>query len=114
MRERHEMVLADLIQIRSEQQPDLDVMTFEHLSLDGGATPDEVRTYADLQTHANRIAATLAKKGIEVGDRVGLMMRNQPEFVESMIAASILGALFVPIDPRTRGENDCRGPIVAL
>jgi crotonobetaine/carnitine-CoA ligase len=105
MRERHEMVLADLIQIRSEQQPDLDVMTFEHLSLDGGATPDEVRTYADLQIHANRIAADLSKRGIEVGDRIGLMMRNQPEFVESMIAASILGALFVPIDPRTRGEK---------
>jgi crotonobetaine/carnitine-CoA ligase len=105
MRERHEMVLADLIQIRSEQQPDLDVLTFEHLSLDGLATPDEVRSYGDLQTNANRIAAGLLAKGIGVGDRFAIMLRNHPEFIESMIAASILGAVYVPIDPRTRGEK---------
>ncbi len=39
MRERSELILADLIQIRAEQEPDLDVLTFEHLSLDGGKTP---------------------------------------------------------------------------
>ncbi|MBW2667550.1 MAG: AMP-binding protein [Deltaproteobacteria bacterium] len=105
MRERHEMVLADLIQIRAEQTPDLDVLTFEHLSLDDRATPDEVRSYGDLQTNANRLAAGLAAKGVGVGDRIAIMMRNHPEFVEGMIAASILGALFVPIDPRTRGEK---------
>ena len=33
------------------------------------------------------------------------MMRNHPEFVETMIAASITGAVFVPIDPRTRGDK---------
>jgi crotonobetaine/carnitine-CoA ligase len=105
MRERHEMVLADLIQIRAEQTPDLDVLTFEHLSLDDRATPDEVRSYADLQTNANRLAAGLAAKGVGVGDRFAIMLRNHPEFVEGMIAASILGALFVPVDPRTRGDK---------
>jgi crotonobetaine/carnitine-CoA ligase len=59
MRERSEMILADLVEIRAEQQPDLDVLTFEHASLDGGATPDEVRTYADLFANGNRIAAEL-------------------------------------------------------
>jgi hypothetical protein len=59
MRERNEMILADLIQIRAEQRPELDVLTFEHLSLDGGATGDEIRTFGDLQTNANRIAAAL-------------------------------------------------------
>jgi crotonobetaine/carnitine-CoA ligase len=105
MRERSQMVLADLIQIRAEQTPDLDVLTFEHLSLDGCATPDEVRTFADLQRNANRIAAGLLEEGIAVGDRIALLMRNHPEFVEGMIASSILGALFVPVDPRTRGEK---------
>ena len=57
MRERNEFILADLIALRAEQKPDLDVLTFEHHSLDGGATPDEVRTYAQLAIHANRIAA---------------------------------------------------------
>ncbi len=105
MRERSEMVLADLVQIRAEQRPDLDVLTFEHLSLDEGATADEVRTFAELQTNANRLAAAFVAKGLEVGDRVAIMLRNHAEFVEAMIASSITGALFVPIDPRTKGEK---------
>jgi carnitine-CoA ligase len=105
MRQRNELILADLIAIRAEQKPDLDVLTFEHLSVDGGATPDEVRTFADLHINANRIAADLIRKGMQPGDRFAIMMRNHPEFVESMIAASITGTLFVPIDPRTRGEK---------
>jgi crotonobetaine/carnitine-CoA ligase len=105
MRDRNEFILADLIAIRAEQKPDLDVLTFEHLSLDGGATSDEVRTYADLQCNANRIAAQLIASGMKKGDRFAIMMRNHPEFVEAMIAASITGCVFVPIDPRTRGDK---------
>ncbi len=121
MRERSEMILADLIQIRAEKNPDLDVLTFEHLSLDAEATPDEVRTFAELQANGNRIAASLIASGMERGDRFALMMRNHPEFVETMIAASITGCVFVPIDPRTKGEKlafmvrnaGCRGVVCA-
>jgi crotonobetaine/carnitine-CoA ligase len=121
MRERSEMILADLVEIRAEQQPDLDVLTFEHVSLDGGATPDEVRTYADLFANGHRIAAELCRRGLGRGERFALMMRNHPEFVEAMIAASISGTVFVPIDPRTRGEKlayilrnaGCRGALCA-
>ncbi len=105
MRERTEFVLADLVRIRADRSPDLDVLTFEHFTVDGGATADEVRTYADLQTNANRIAAYLIEKGLQPGDRFAIMMRNHPEFVEAMIAASITGCVFVPIDPRTRGDK---------
>jgi crotonobetaine/carnitine-CoA ligase len=121
MRERSELVLADLIQIRAEQKPDLDVLTFEHLSLDGEATPDEVRTFAELAENGNRIAASLVARGMAPGDRFALMMRNHPEFVETMIAASITGCVFVPIDPRTKGAKlaymlrnaGCRGIVCA-
>ena len=82
---RNEFILADLIEIRAEQQPDLDVLTFEHLSLDGGKTPDEVRTYKQLDTHANRLAAHLMKCGVKKGNRFVIMLRNHPEFVEAMI-----------------------------
>ena len=121
MRERSELILADLIQIRAEQEPDLDVLTFEHLSLDGGKTPDEIRSYAELQNHANRIAADLVRRGLQRGDRFALMTRNHPEYVETMIAAAISATGFVPIDPRTRGEklaymlrnSGCRGVVCA-
>ena len=100
MRERNDWILADMIEARAEKQPDLDVLTFEHLSLDDGATPDEIRTYSDLFINGNRIAAALIAKGMQRGDRFGLMMRNHPEYVETMVAASISGCILVPIDPR--------------
>jgi crotonobetaine/carnitine-CoA ligase len=105
MRPRNEFILADLVAARAEATPDLDVLTFEHLSIDGATTPDEVRTFADLQQNANRIAVALVERGVSPGDRFAVMMRNHPEFVEAMIAASITGAVFVPIDPRTRGDK---------
>jgi crotonobetaine/carnitine-CoA ligase len=119
MRERNEWILADMVEARAASSPDCEVLTFEHLSLDGGVTPDEVRTYGDLHQNANRIAAALVGYGMQRGDRFALMMRNHPEFVETMIAASISGCVFVPIDPRTRGEKlsymlrsaGCRGVV---
>lgn len=121
MRERNEFILADLISIRAEQKPDLDVITFEHYSLDGGDTADEVRTYADLQRNGNALAAALIERGMAKGDRFAIMMRNHPEFVEAMIAASVTACVFVPIDPRIKGEklaymlrdSGCKGVLCA-
>lgn len=117
----NEMVLSDLIAARAATQPDLDVLTFEHYSLDGGATPDEVRTYAQLRDNAARLAHALSARGMKKGDRFALMMRNHPEFVEAMIAASLTGTVFVPIDPRTPAarlafmlrDSACRGIVTA-
>ena len=105
MRQRNEMILADLIAMRVDQHPDLDVLTFDRSGAGGDASADEVRTYAALAENANRIAAALIARGMARGERFGLMMRNHPEFVESMIAASTAACVFVPIDPRTRGEK---------
>jgi crotonobetaine/carnitine-CoA ligase len=121
MRERSELILGDLIRLRAERIPERDVLTFEHLSLDGERTPDEVRTYAELSANADRVAGALAARGLERGDRFGLMMRNHPEYVEAMIAASLSATAFVPIDPRTRGDklayflasSRCRGVVCA-
>ena len=78
MRERNPMILADLIALRAEEKPDLDVLTFEHLSLDGGASPDEVLTYAALQIHGNNLAAPLIDLGLARGERFARMMRYHP------------------------------------
>jgi crotonobetaine/carnitine-CoA ligase len=53
------------------------------------------------------------------GDRFALMLRNHPEFVEAMIAASISATAFVPIDPRSKGgklaymlqNSGCKGVV---
>ncbi|MCK6556700.1 AMP-binding protein [Candidatus Binatia bacterium] len=99
------MILAGIVREKAQTMPDHPVLTFEHLSLDNEATPDEVRTYAQLSANADRIAAALVGYGMAPGDRFGLMMRNHPEYVETMIAASIAAAVMVPLDPRMRGEK---------
>lgn len=117
----NDLILSDLVAARARTQPDLDVLTFERWSLDAGATADDVRTYADLWANGRRIAAWLMASGMRKGDRFALMMRNHPEFVESMVAASLTGTVFVPIDPRTPAvrlafmlrDSACRGLIVA-
>jgi crotonobetaine/carnitine-CoA ligase len=117
VRAANELILADLIAIRAEQKPDLDVLTFEG----GGEREDEVRTYADLMQNGHRLAAALIERGMAPGDRFALLMRNHPEFVDCMIGASVSACVFVPIDPRTRGEklaytlqhSGCKGVVCA-
>jgi len=121
MAEWNEALLTDLIRARAQSDPDHDVLTFERLDSTDGRFPDEVRTYADLEANANRIARWLIGRGMERGDTFALMMRNHPEFVETMIAASRTACVQVPIDPRTRGEKlaytldnaKCRGVVCA-
>jgi crotonobetaine/carnitine-CoA ligase len=117
VRTLNEMILADLIAARAESRPDLDVVTFE-----GGETGvEEIRTYAQLWANANRLAAGLIERGMNYGDRFAILIRNHPEFIELMIAASLTGLVFVPIDPRTRGgklvytlkDSGCRGIVCA-
>jgi crotonobetaine/carnitine-CoA ligase len=120
MTERNELILANLIANRAETQPELDVLTFVHIDQTGQIC-DETRTYKQLWENGQRIAAALKNQGIQPGQSFGLLMLNHPEFVEAMIAASITGTCFVPIDPRTQGAKlkymldfaECQGVICA-
>ncbi len=113
-------ILAHIIRARAQTHGDLNVLTFVEIAPDSGLA-DEKRTYAQLWRRGCALAHVLVKKGVKAGDRFALVMQNHPEFVEAMVAASILGAVFVPIDPRTKGEKlaymldfaECSGAIVA-
>lgn len=99
--------------------PDRDVLTFVDVRPDG-TLAEEVRTYAVLLENGRRLAGALRAAGMQEGDAFALVMRNHPEFVDAMVASEIAGTVFVPIDPRTRGDKlafmlrfaDCRGAIV--
>ena len=85
-----------------------------------GAFVEEARTYHDLLQAGRELAGALRSVGMAEGDAFAIIMRNHPEFVEAMVASEIAGTVFVPIDPRTRGEklaymlgfSRCRGAIV--
>jgi len=58
------------------------------------------RTYAGLETRANRLAHHLVASGVRTGDRVALYLRNGPEYIESLLAIFKIRALPVNVNFR--------------
>ena len=82
---------------------------------------DERITYSDIFEQSNRMARLLCNYDIGRGDSFALVMRNHPEFLYALAGALSIGAVAVPIDPRSKGNKlayqirnaQCRGIIVA-
>ena len=56
-------------------------------------------TYSELNKKANRIANALLKRGLEVEDRVMIMMRRNSDLIASVLGTVKAGGAFIPIDP---------------
>jgi crotonobetaine/carnitine-CoA ligase len=93
-------VLAFEMQAKAEEKPDFQIVTFE-----SHPYPDEVLTYSDLVLKGNKLVQALENLGIGRGDAFATVMRNHVEMVVAMYAASALGTVMVPIDPRSKGEK---------
>jgi fatty-acyl-CoA synthase len=57
-------------------------------------------TWFDLRRRVAALAAALSRHGVGFGDRVMILMLNRPEFVESVLAANMIGAIAVPLNFR--------------
>jgi len=57
-------------------------------------------TYAELNSRTNRLANGLIDAGIKAGDRIGILMMNCSEFIETFFATAKLGATLVPLNWR--------------
>ncbi|MDA0637721.1 AMP-binding protein [Nonomuraea sp. MCN248] len=53
-------------------------------------------TFAELSARSSRVANWLHEQGVRRGDRILLMLGNQPELWESLLAAMKLGAVVIP------------------
>ncbi len=73
---------------RNNEQPGL-IIAEE----DGTSTQ---RTFAELSQASDRLACWLALQGVTKGDRVILMLGNQVELWEAMLAVMKLGAVILP------------------
>jgi carnitine-CoA ligase len=109
------LTLAGVVGRWTLERPDVVVLTVEG----AGVRDDETRSYAELWDKGRGLAAGLRRLGLKPGDMVGTLLANHAEFVDLMVAASLLGVAIVPIDPRTRGDKlvymlgsaGCRGVI---
>jgi fatty-acyl-CoA synthase len=57
-------------------------------------------TWAELDQRVTALAGALGRRGIGFGDRVLILMLNRTEYVESFLAANLLGAIAVPVNFR--------------
>jgi crotonobetaine/carnitine-CoA ligase len=112
------VILSNLIETKSLEYPDLEVLTFVSITEDG--YQEEKRTYKSLWENGQRIASSLDEENMARGEAFAIVTLNHPEFVDAMVGSSIAGTVFVPIDPRTKGKkliymlthSQCRGVII--
>ena len=63
------------------------------------------RTWGELYTRTNRLAQALSELGLRKGDHVSLLLKNQPEFVESFLACHLLGTPVTPNNVRYKAAE---------
>ncbi|MGG2461398.1 o-succinylbenzoate--CoA ligase [Streptomyces sp. RGM 3693] len=57
-------------------------------------------SYAELHERTTRLAHALRAAGLRRGDRIAYLGPNHPSFLETLFAAGLLGAAFVPLNTR--------------
>ena len=77
-------LFSDEVVAKFEKMPDYPITIFEN----GENLADEVVTYGDLFLNGCKVAKVLKDAGIGKGDRFSLVMRNHPEFLYTLLAAS--------------------------
>lgn len=88
----------DWLERRNELSPDrealVDVLTGRRF------------TYRQLNERANRLAnGWRSRWDVEKGDRIAILAKNCPEYIEAFFAAAKLGAILVPVNIRLTGPE---------
>lgn len=77
-------------------------------------------SYNDFLTQAECLAIGFLELGIKKGDRVGIVSENRIEWVISVAALSLIGAIDVPLFPTLTSKqeeaifNDCKANVVIV
>ncbi len=82
--------VPSLLTYRAARDPDAPFLLTERSTL----------TYAEVESQAEALTASLAHLGVEPGDRIATVLPSCPEFVVTVFAAAKLGAIVVPLNPR--------------
>jgi long-chain acyl-CoA synthetase len=62
-------------------------------------------SHEELRLRAARIASALHELGIEAGERVAILLRNEPAFLATSLGVGLLGAIPVPINWHWKGKE---------
>jgi long-chain acyl-CoA synthetase len=69
------------------------------------AAGEQRSTFRELHDRVGRIAAALTNHGFRKGDRLGLLLPNEREYVELVYACAWLGVIAVPLNTRLSGKE---------
>jgi acyl-CoA synthetase (AMP-forming)/AMP-acid ligase II len=75
--------------------PNQEILAFE----------DHRQTYQETAARVQRLAGSFAALGIAPGDRVAVLDTNSWRYVEAYFATSMLGAVFVPLNYRSKADE---------
>src|SRR5690606_33251034 len=84
-----EETLTDYLRNWAKARPDHPVIKFHGTSM----------TYAELDELSDRVAAYLAHRGLQRGDRVAVMLPNVPQFIVVFFGILKSGCVHVPVNP---------------
>jgi long-chain acyl-CoA synthetase len=87
--EVYEGSLTDFFRFSVEEHREKTALTFYGTTFD----------FARLEALSEKMAASLAARGVEKGDRVALMLPNCPQYVVSFFATVRLGAIVTQLNP---------------
>jgi len=82
--------LGDLLLMAADTQPDRTAVIL----------PDQRSSFAEIREAAFHRAMSLQALGVGPGDHVGLLLPTGMDFVETMFATALLGAVTVPVNAR--------------
>ena len=87
--------IAHTVLRRAELNPERTAIIFE----------GESASFAEFALRIRKQAQLLKDSGVCLGDRVGYVGFNHPAFLETLFAANVIGAIFVPLNFRLTGEE---------
>jgi acyl-coenzyme A synthetase/AMP-(fatty) acid ligase len=96
----NQVIASHQVEIKADTKPDKEIYVFEK-----GEHGEDILTYRDLYENSNKIARFFIDRGMEKGDNYIVFMRNHPEFVYALLAGPTIGAVMVPVDPRSRSDR---------
>jgi long-chain acyl-CoA synthetase len=83
-------------------------MSIQHPAVYAESAPDRTalvvepggdrRTYRELDDRSNQVANLLRERGLQVGDRIAILLENRAEFFEVSVGAMRVGVLVTPIN----------------
>jgi acyl-CoA synthetase (AMP-forming)/AMP-acid ligase II len=65
----------------------------------------KVVSYAEADRRVTRMASALRRLGLETGDRVGMLLNNGPQALETMLATMRAGLVIVPLNVRLHPDE---------